>query len=379
MTTTAPEGETAPAFPAAPWGARYGMVDGWRALAALGVVFSHLGLDLGFDLGHTCVLIFFVLSGYCISASSDSCRRNEVPATGYMYRRLKRIYPPYFFALLLFIATRLVKIHSGGADQLPDTLGPWIQNFTMTQWLTLLTTPTSHAFANPTLFVAGFWSLNYEEQFYIVMGLLMYASTWLRRHMLLGVAALMVPALLWNIIFPSTTFGFFLEYWVCFAVGVLVFARLCLGLDRRVDRTIDIALWLLFVGAVVANFTIRFDGRSAYYEWMITSGFALLLIYARRFDATYRSSVFGIVLSAASLASYSLYLTHQMNITSSQVFANLLVRLGLPHGSEFLSRTLFMCAFAAVFWFFCERPFVNKPLKGQARPIAPSDAAEATA
>jgi peptidoglycan/LPS O-acetylase OafA/YrhL len=379
MTTPSPEGETTPAIEAAPWGARYGMVDAWRALASLGVVFAHLGLSPGFDLGHTCVLIFFVVSGYCIAASTDSCRRNNVPATGYMYRRLRRIYPPYFFALLLFVATRLVKIHAGGADQLPDTVAPWIQNFTLTQWLTLLTHPTSHAFANPTLFVAGFWSLNYEEQFYIVMGLLMYGATWLKRHMLLGVAGLMALGLVWNVVFPSTTFGIFLEYWVCFAVGVLVFARLCLGLPSRIDRLIDLGLWLLFALAVAANLFLRFEGRSAYYEWMITSGFALLLIHARRFDAPYRRSVFGIVLSAASLASYSLYLTHQMNITSSQMFANVLIRLGLPHGSEFVSRTLFMCAFAAVFWFFCERPFVNKPLKGQTRPIAPSDALEASA
>jgi peptidoglycan/LPS O-acetylase OafA/YrhL len=352
------------------------MVDGWRALAALGVVFSHLGLRPGFDLGHTCVLIFFVLSGYCIAASSDSCRRNNVPATGYMYRRLKRIYPPYFFALLLFIATRLVKIHGGGADQLPDTIGPWIQNFTLTQWLTLLTEPKSHAFANPTLFVAGFWSLNYEEQFYIVMGLLTYGAARFKRSMLLGVAALMVPALLWNIVFPSTTFGFFLEYWLCFAVGVLVFARLCMGLERRFDHLIDLALWGLFIAAIIATFTVHTTGRSAYYEWMITSGFALVLVYARRFDQAYRLSIFGMVLSAASLASYSLYLTHQMNITSSQVFANMLTRIGLPEGSAFFTRTLFMCAFAAVFWFFCERPFVNKPLKGQTRPVAPTDALE---
>jgi peptidoglycan/LPS O-acetylase OafA/YrhL len=78
------------------------MLDAWRGLAALGVVLYHLGLyhlglGMTFDLGHASVMVFFVISGYCIAASAESCRRNNVGPGGYVWRRVRRIYPPYFF------------------------------------------------------------------------------------------------------------------------------------------------------------------------------------------------------------------------------------------------------------------------------------------
>jgi hypothetical protein len=40
------------------------LLGGGRLARALGVVIDHLGLDVGFKLGHACVMIFFVISGY---------------------------------------------------------------------------------------------------------------------------------------------------------------------------------------------------------------------------------------------------------------------------------------------------------------------------
>src|SRR5580704_14100421 len=102
------------------WEARYAMVDAWRGLAALGVVCYHLGFESGtdFDLGHACVMVFFVISGYCIAASTESCRRNQVGPGRYMWRRVRRIYPPYFFAICFFAATRLLKMRVGLGEQL---------------------------------------------------------------------------------------------------------------------------------------------------------------------------------------------------------------------------------------------------------------------
>jgi len=41
------------------------MVDGWRGLAALAVVLHHVAA-FRFDLGSPAVMLFFVISGYCI-------------------------------------------------------------------------------------------------------------------------------------------------------------------------------------------------------------------------------------------------------------------------------------------------------------------------
>jgi peptidoglycan/LPS O-acetylase OafA/YrhL len=74
------------------WGKHYSMLDAWRGLAAVGVVLSHLNAPIN---GHFAVMMFFVISGYCISASADSCLKKELGFGGFMYRRVRRIYPPY--------------------------------------------------------------------------------------------------------------------------------------------------------------------------------------------------------------------------------------------------------------------------------------------
>lgn len=341
------------------------MVDAWRGLAALGVVCYHQGFQPGtdFDLGHACVMVFFVISGYCIAASTESCRRNQVSPRGYMWRRIRRIYPPYFFAICFFAATRLVKMRMGLGEQLSTSLLTWIQNLTMTQWFSLVFHPTAHPFDNSTLFVAGFWSLNYEEQFYLVMGLLMFAAIRLKENMLPAIVAIMVLGFVWNLTFPLVSHGFFWEYWVAFGLGSLVFHRLCKVRDRKHRLIIDLTIAALLVFALWRyHLATTFPTRWLYTEWIVTSAFALTLIYLRSFDTAFRKSWLGVVLGAFGLTSYSLYLTHQFNLRASSAVASKLIGWGLPQFSEFFLRVLFCCAVGAVFWYFCERPFLNKPL-----------------
>ena len=64
-----------------------------------------------------------------------------------------------------------------------------------------------------------YWSLNYEEQFYIVMGLIMLASVRLGTSMLTAIAGPMAPALICNIWHPAMPYGLFLEYGIAFSMG----------------------------------------------------------------------------------------------------------------------------------------------------------------
>jgi peptidoglycan/LPS O-acetylase OafA/YrhL len=340
------------------------MVDAWRGLAALGVVCYHLGLELGseFDLGHICVMAFFVISGYCIAASTDSCRRNNIGARGYMWRRVRRIYPPYFFSICFFAATRLVKMGAGMGKQLSTSVVAWIQNLTMTQWLSLVLHPARHPFDNRTLFVAGFWSLNYEEQFYLVMGLLMFGAIYFRISMLPVIVGVMIPAFVWNLTHPLISYGFFWEYWVAFGLGSLVFYRLCKIRNRSGCLAIDFSIVLLLAFSLYRyHASTTWSYRWLYTEWIVTSTFALILIYLRSWDVMFRNSKLGVILGAFGVTSYSLYLTHQFNLRSSSIVASRFIRWGLPQFSEFFIRLAFCCAVGAVFWYFCERPFLNKP------------------
>jgi peptidoglycan/LPS O-acetylase OafA/YrhL len=341
------------------------MVDAWRGLAALGVVCYHLGPEQGsqFDLGHSCVMVFFVISGYCIAASTDSCRRNNVSPRGYMWRRVRRIYPPYFFSICFFAATRLVKMRAGMGQQLSTSVVAWIQNLTMTQWFSLVLHPARHPFDNRTLFVAGFWSLNYEEQFYLVMGLVMFGAVHFRKSMLAVIVGIMIPALVWNLTHPLISYGFFWEYWVAFGLGSLVFYRLCKITNRKGCVAIDLGIVILLGFSLYrCHASTTWSSRWLYTEWIVTCVFALILIYLRSLDATFRNSKLGVILGAFGLISYSLYLTHQFNLRSSSIIASRLIDWGLPRFSEFFIRLAFSCAVGTVFWYFCERPFLNKPL-----------------
>lgn len=353
------------------WEPRYAMIDGWRGLAALGVVIYHLGFNLGpnLDLGNICVMLFFVISGYCIAASTESCRRNQVSPRSYMWRRVRRIYPPYFFAICFFVATRIIKHFMGMGEQLSTSIIVWIQNLTLTQWFSLVFHPMPHPFENPTLFVAGFWSLNYEEQFYLVMGLLMFGTIRVGANMLVADLTLMLIGFIWNLTYPSVSRGFFWEYWLAFGLGTLVFYRLCRIGDYKGRLIIDLSLFILLVFSLWRyHSSTSFRSQWLYTEWIATSGFALVLIGLRSWDTRFKNTAVGLALGAFGLISYSLYLTHQFNLKASSMVASRLINLGFPSFSELPIRVVFCCIVGALFWYFCERPFLNRPLRSQSTP-----------
>jgi peptidoglycan/LPS O-acetylase OafA/YrhL len=348
------------------WPARYRALDGCRALAALIVVCYHLGLGKQCNMGHIGVMVFFVISGYCIAATSESCMRYGHGFATYMRRRVRRIYPPYILCVCFFAATRLLKWKMGGGLQLSPSFLAWLQTFTLTQWLSLVWHPVTYASANKTLFVAAFWSLNYEEQFYLIIGALMMLSVRLGWPILWGVVLIMIPAFAWNLTHPSISYGFFLEYWVHFSLGALVFYRLCTMTKASARRAVDIGLSVLVVGSGIAWAATKGPGfaaqRSVYAEWFITGTFALLLLVARSLDDAAVRTYLGSKLAKCSTLTYSLYLIHQFNIQSAYGAARLLFRFGVPHLFRIPIEIAAMVLTAAVFWYFCERPFINKPL-----------------
>ena len=348
------------------WPEHFEILDASRGLAALAVVFHHLGYGLRFNLGHLSVMVFFVISGYCISASVESCIRKGLGFRQYMWRRIRRIYPPYFFAVLFFLGTRVIKAQVGMAHQFPKSLVTWIQTFTLTQWLTLVMHPARSAADNGSLIVAAFWSLNYEEQFYLVIGLMMLGAAALKRSVLAFVWPVMVCGIAWNWVFPAKSFGFFLEYWPHFGVGCLVFYRLCRVRSTAARRAIDGSIAAL---AVVALGMLCFSGaewsargRIVYVEWLAVSAFALVLIALRPVNAVFAKSVLGAVLLRLGKITYSLYLVHQFNLHFAKAVSTALLPQQWPQGIHALVQASALVAIATVFWYFCERPFLNKRL-----------------
>src|ERR1041385_8984713 len=114
---SSPEGDSShlPATLPTPRSPRYYSLDMWRGIACLMIVVFHatfyareavhptgglpdkfLGLAGKLFIG---VPLFFVISGYCISAAADSARRRQNTVPSYFRRRFRRIYPPFWAAV----------------------------------------------------------------------------------------------------------------------------------------------------------------------------------------------------------------------------------------------------------------------------------------
>src|SRR5439155_17508769 len=100
-------------------------------------------LRFGFAQLYLGVPLFFVISGYCISATVDSTRRKRQGPGQYFVRRFRRIFPPYWLFLGILALLTVAATWGGWYDLLtrgdcrippPESLaGPqWLGNLTLT-------------------------------------------------------------------------------------------------------------------------------------------------------------------------------------------------------------------------------------------------------
>jgi len=150
---------------------RWPAVDGLRGVAILVVFFYHYAGSLGahatslslrvvgfaFGMGWTGVDLFFVLSGFLITGILYDTRDDEGYYTKFYYRRALRIFPLYFFIVLVLIAcTRLI-----GAQWRPSHLFFLVY----LGYPAALIWPSLTQFS-PVVQITHVWSLSVEEQFY---------------------------------------------------------------------------------------------------------------------------------------------------------------------------------------------------------------------
>lgn len=350
------------------------MIDAWRGLAALGVVLTHVtrnlfGVEREWPIGHECVLIFFVISGYCVTASAEANRSKGIG--DFMRRRIRRIYPPYAFALVFYALTRFAKAAVRHVS-LPANWSvlAWIQNLTLTQWLSMVASPGAAPWHNPVNFVPAVWSLQFEEQFYLISGLLLFASPLLRLWM---IVIMMLGSLAWIAIAPLFTptpyHGIFLEMWFYFGLGALVFYRLCRFTQRGARLTVDAAL-VVALGISVALWIVAraraSPSEEALRHIVVVESFALALIVFRPLDAWLGMRAWFRPFMLLGMISYSLYLVHQFNVVAVAE----LVGWCVP--ARFLAVSIAAqvgvhLGIAAGFWRLFERPFLNRSARAPGR------------
>jgi len=141
-------------------------LNGIRAIAALAVVMSHINLGLdkfGFDKSHGLslasfgVTVFFALSGFLITylLLVEKEKTKTIAIKKFYVRRVLRIWPLYFFYMLLVL-------FAVGSQLLGQSL--WFYLFMMPNVPFAVNASGGALVTLP--FLAHYWSLGVEEQFY---------------------------------------------------------------------------------------------------------------------------------------------------------------------------------------------------------------------
>lgn len=185
-------------------------IDGLRALAVLPVLFYHAGVP-GFPGGFVGVDIFFVISGYLICGMIDGDIRDGSFSLARFYkRRILRILPALFAMFLVTSALAYLYCLPAELEDYSKSLASAAGSVSNVYFAATAGYFDAPAETKPLLHT---WSLGVEEQFYLIVPLLMllaYRVAQRRARLLFAAAAALSFAAAFAISYRNTTFVFYL-------------------------------------------------------------------------------------------------------------------------------------------------------------------------
>lgn len=337
-------------------------IDGLRALAILPVILHHAGLNT-FNGGFIGVDIFFVISGYLITAIILKELENDRFSIVHFYeRRARRILPALFVVMLSSLL-------AGYFLLMPDEFKNLGQSVVATAFFSnnILLALTSGYWDLASEFkpLLHTWSLGVEEQYYAVVPVLLVIFARLGRHA--------IPLLLWGIFILSFALanwlGHFSPKWAFYilptraweiGIGALVALyvkdRPPSGRESTLSNALSLIGLLLILTAIFTfNESITPSGWPLL---MPTLGAALIIAFCGKNSLTYS------VLGSGSfvfigLISFSLYLWHQ------PFFSYLRARsVSEPKPLDFIQLLPFVILLSILTWKYIESPFRDREIVG---------------
>lgn len=238
-------------------------LDGLRAVAVLLVIFHHLHVPF-FPEGRG-VLTFFVLSGFLITwmLLQESERTGNVSIRNFYIRRVLRIFPAFYFFLILSIAARWLTVAWPNRSLIYDYLSAF---FYAINYRLAMTPHIVHT-AQHT------WALSVEEQFYLLWPCVFVAFHDKLRRLTYVLAAAIV---LINIYRLVLYFGFHArEKWLTYSfdtradhifIGCLLAVLLKRGVGTWLWNWITARTWYSLVPLLltIASIAISFHRGLAY-------------------------------------------------------------------------------------------------------------------
>ena len=362
-------------------------LDGIRGLAIVLVVSHQLNRLVGNDLltrladhvlvgGWAGVQLFFVLSGFLISGILLDSRESPDYFRNFYIRRALRIFPIYYFALLLFI----VALPALGIVPLA-----WHEN-QLPLWLYYSNWPP---YAGGTALLPHFWSLAVEEQFYLVWPLLVHSRS--PRALLRLCAVLAVASLLARVAMVAAGIGSEAIYMNSFSRLDALVAGSAVAAMLRVPGWLPRMMALMrprsllplcILGAVVFEMAFGYkshqpSGQTIGYT-LLSVMFALLILAAACSDAaggrpgTWARLLQSAMLRSVAKYSYGMYIFHKP--MSDLLGDPLLKSLGYSEGLSLPEQVMYLmvgdgCVFVVgmLSYWMVERHFLRlRPRFGRA-------------
>lgn len=310
---------------------RYESLDVWRGFACLIIVIVHSMSFAGSEyprttlefseprdfwewlLIHSSVLgvgvyIFFVVSGYCITAAVQNGITKKLSFGKYLYRRFRRIYFPYWIFLILMVLW-VNGINRPELFQVKHTRIRLWEELGMWQWfgnITLTELWRSYFIGDHPILIAGhLWTLGYEEQFYLVAGLMFWL---IPQRYYLGVIVVSIGTIVARVGMKYRGWeisGFFFDgHWLIFAIGIGVYFAIHQG-SKSWRLGYMALLMVCALGFIFGPFR-----ESVRMQYISSTIFGLVLLLLHPFDLAIRRAWFLIPLVWCGQMCYSLYLLH---------------------------------------------------------------------
>ncbi|GLQ07184.1 acyltransferase family protein [Sneathiella chinensis] len=300
-------------------------IDGLRAISALAIFAFHLGIS-GFSGGFVGVDIFFVISGYLIVPRIvDGLEAGNFSLADFFERRARRILPALFLIILFSLVVGFFILGPREFHELGLSVFA-----TLAFGANFFFHDRSDYFADaahqkPLLHA---WSLGVEEQFYILIPLILMGVWWafrssrrlsLRRMVLL----ITVASFLYNVVFVrlDESHAFYMpmsRFWELGLGGLLalytrdqVFGR---GLSRAAAA---LGLLLIVVSIFLIDDRVRYPGEAALLPVL---GSALLIFAGQGISNPLSRFLGAAPFRYVGRISYSLYLIHWPIIVFARIY-----------------------------------------------------------
>ena len=284
-------------------------IDGLRAVAVCAVIAFHLHFDHTPG-GYIGVDVFFVISGYLISAIIlKDLHKSRFSISGFYERRTRRILPALFLVILVTTALSYVYLLPSEFKDFANSLIATV--FSASNFYFLTQSGYFTGGGGPLLHT---WSLAVEEQFYIFFPLLLmyvyrHKREWLKQSVLIVAVLSFALSIFCQFHYPTANFYLPVTRAWELGLGAMISMRFFPALRGRIWREVFAALGAALVLIPIFTYSeaTPFPGLAALPPCL---GAALLIFAGETGNSLTRSTLSLRPFTFLGKISYSLYLWH---------------------------------------------------------------------